>query len=263
MYSANGLMYTEEHSVSFGDIIQTSDGQGNVYYLFSGYNSWDTWHLIPSKNPIIKIAPAQIRSEKAPGRMGAIDTSEYFGRTNYDLRTGDMTFYADTHYLDLETLQQTLLSTLHGKKYKMCLKDDPAYYYEGYFTLGTIEQGDSYPTVTISYQLNPYKLRINPEGSNPVLWDPFNFETDYDYSVIMSDITVSGNTVTYDIYAEDYPFIPTATWVSGNVTVSFGGVSATLSSAGTASLGKASRGTNTLTVSGTGKIKIEWRGGSL
>ena len=96
------------------------------------------------------------------------------------------------------------------------------------------------------------------------IWDTFNFETDYDYYTLMGDpIVVTGTTKTYNIYAMDYSFAPTATWVSGNVTVNFGGVTKTLSSAGSQVLGNTSNGTNILSVSGTGSVQITWRGGSL
>ena len=95
------------------------------------------------------------------------------------------------------------------------------------------------------------------------MWDPFCFETDYDYSIISPNITVNNTPKTFNIYAGEYGFIPTATWVSGHVTVSFGGVQRTLSSAGSVELGKASYGNNILRVSGIGSVKVNWRGGSL
>lgn len=264
MYSANGLMYTGEHSVSFGDIVATSSG-GVPYYTFSGFNSWDTWHLIPSSNIVIAHPEFVSKIDKRSGKPGFLDLTQYFGKVMYSQRVGEINFYADYNFLTSEELYDSLMFGLHGKKMKMMLQDDPGYYYEGYFTLKSISKTASYPVVVIGYQLNPYKIKINPEGSHPVLWDPFNFEKDYDYSVIMENITItSGSAGMYTIYAGDYPFVPTATWVSGSVNVNFGNVLATLNSENTvATLGKASNGSNTLSVTGNGTIKIEWRGGSL
>jgi hypothetical protein len=146
----------------------------------------------------------------------------------------------------------------------MILQDDPDYYYEGRYTVGNWESGASNSAISISYQLDPYKIKILPEGTTPTLWDPFNFEEDYDYYIVLGDaVQVNGTAKTFDIYANDYPFSMTAEWVSGNVIVEFGGVVKTLSSAGSVTLGSAENGKNILRVSGNGSVKLLWRGGSL
>jgi len=265
MYYANGTYYTEEHSVSFGDLV-TRTSEGRIYYDFEDtYNTWRDWYLIPSSRPSVAHPTIVTKYVEIPGADGALDLTDYLtGKPVYGQRQGAFSFYVDNDREHWESIRMKIVSALHGKRMKMRLMDDPNYYYNGRFTVGNYESGADHSGITISYQLEPYKYSLIEEGSIPLLWDPFNFETDYDYYTLLGDdITVTGIQRTFEIYGFDYSFTPTATWVSGNVTVSFGGVTKTLNSAGSQLLGAASNGTNILTVSGNGSVRVTWRGGSL
>lgn len=265
MYQANGTYYTEDHSVSFGDLVTRTSG-GNTTVEFEDIaNTWSDWHLIPSSRPSVAHPSIVTRFVEVPGADGMLDLTTFLtGRPNYGQRQGNLQFIVDNDHENWETIRMKIANTLHGKRLKMRLMDDPGYYYEGRFTVGNWEPGSDHSRIQITYNLEPYKLRITGEGSTPTLWDPFNFETDYDYYTMLgSPISVSNQTKTFYIHAGEYPFTPTATWVSGSVTVSFGGVSRTMSMAGSYTLGKASSGQNTLTVSGNGSIIVTWRGGAL
>lgn len=265
MYRGNGTYYTEEHSISFGDL-KTTTSDGITYTEFDDlYNTWEDWHMIPSSRPSVAHPAPVTKFVEIPGSDSLIDLSTFLtGAIVYGQRQGSFAFVVDNFHEDWEAIRSKIVSALHGKKLKMRLMDDPNFYYEGYFTVGNWESGASNSAISIGYQLAPYKYRVQSEGTEPVIWDTFNFETDYDYyAAFGTDIQVSGTARTFKIYGNDFAFSPTATWVSGNVTVTFGGVTQTLSSSGTKTLGKASMGENTLTVSGTGSVKIEWRGGAI
>ena len=260
MYNQNGVYYSEQHSVSFGDLIdRTSHVDFNV-----AANTWEDWHLIPSSRLSIAHPNVVTNFIELPGKGGMIDLTEAINKKpNYGQRQGSLGFIFDHHFGDVATIYNSIVSMLHGKRIKLRMDDDPAYYYEGRFTVEALEYTDQYPKITISYQLLPYKYKINTDGNRLVIWNTFNFLQDYDYSVFVNGVTVSNETKTYDIYAKDYPFALSVTRVSGTVTVSFGGETKTLSSSGTVEIGKASVGQNELVISGNGKINIEWRGGSL
>ena len=259
MYSANGVYYTEEYSVSFGDLYVPS---GRSYTDFNTVaNTWDTWHLIPSSKPSIAAPTVTTKFVEIPGADGMLDLTEYLtGRPNYGQRNGSIAFYSINPGISNEAIREEMAKVLHGKRLKMRLMSDPGYYYEGRFSVGPIESGANYSGITITYQLDPYKMRIIEDGSGPVIWDTFNFEKDYDYSAIMSEGVTAGS---YYIYAGDYAFAPVVTYVSGNGSVSFGGVTVSISSPGSYSLGRASVGQNVLVVTGSLKVNITWRGGSL
>lgn len=267
MYQSKGTYYTEEHSVSFGDLIQRSSG-GATYTDFSVIaNSWRDWYLIPSSRPSIEHPTANIKYIEIPGSDGMIDLTDYLtGSAQYGMRTGSLSFFIDNGHENHETIRENMMRVLHGKKIKMRLDDDPDYYYDGRFTVGKLEPGASHSSISIGYQVDPYKWNIQFEGTSPKLWDTFNFEKDYDYSTVMyPNITVAtGETKTIQIFSGDCSFHLTVEWVSGSVTASFGGVTRVLTSAGTAVLGQSTKnGYANLVVSGNGAIKALWRGGSL
>lgn len=264
MYQANGTYYTEEHSISFGELMIDNNTSETVFEVLA--NTWADWHLIPSSRPSVVSPGIVSKYVDIPGSDGSLDLSDYLtGRVNYSPRQGQFAFVVDNDHESWETIRQKMINFLHGKKLKMRLEDDPYYYYEGRFTVGNWESGADHSSISIGYNVDPYKYKIESTGSDyPTLWDPFNFETDYDYSILSPNVTVNGNTKTFNIYSGDYAFVPSATWVTGSVTVSFGGVTRTLtSSSRTAELGKSSYGANILSISGIGSVKINWRGGSL
>ena len=266
MYQANGTYYTEEHSVSFGDLVtRTSDGQ--IFVEFNPIaNTWTDWHLIPSSRPAIAHPSFVSKYIEIPGSDGMLDLTDYLtGTAVLGPRQGSLGFYVANKFENWETIRQNIVNAIHGKRMKIMLQDDPGYYYEGRFTVGNWESGADHSAISISYQLDPYKMNIRPEGSDyPTLWDPFNFETDYDYSVFYPNVTVTNSEVkTFDIHTLNFPFEPIITWVSGDVIATFGGVGKRLNSEGSVTLGKATNGMNRLIITGNGTVKVYWRGGSL
>ena len=262
MYQANGTYYTEKHSISFGNLATVNSDTEFVPIA----NTWMDWHLIPSSRPAIAHPSIVTKFIEVPGSDGMLDLTDYLtGKALYGQRQGSISFVVANDFEHWETIRQNITKTLHGKKLKMVLQDDPEYYYEGRFTVGNWESGADHSSISITYNLEPYKIRIHPEGSdNPVIWDTFNFETDYDYSVMSPTIDVNGDVKTFDIYAYDYTFKPTAYWVSGLVNVSFGNTTRAMKADFTeAELGPSSPGHNILRVAGTGSVKVKWRGGSL
>lgn len=266
MYSANGIFYTEEHSLSFGDLYVPS---GESYTDFNiQANTWTDWHLIPSSRPAIMHPSIVTKYIEIPGADGALDLTDYLrGRPNYGQRQGAISFVVANGIEYWESIREKMVRFLHGKRIKMRLEDDPGYYYEGRFTVGNWESGASNSSISISYQLDPYKIKINTEGTTPSEWDTFNFNSDYDYYTTLTGGSNSGSYSagegTYYIYSNDYVFQPIVTWVSGSGTVSFGGMTETMNAAGTRTLGFASIGQNTLTITGSLQVTVEWRGGSL
>lgn len=271
MYQSNGTYYTEEHSISFGNV-KTITEQGKSYDTFDVIaNTWTDWHLIPSSRPSVVPPTIVTKYVEIPGSDGVLDLSNFLtGRPTYGQRQGSFSFIVDNDHEQWEKLRSKITNALHGKKLNMRLEDDPNYFYTGRFTVGNWETGSDHSTVSLSYQLDPYKLRVASEGSVPLPWDPFNFNTDYDYYTTMGDyITVSGTPKDFTLYITEFSLTPIATWVSGSVSVEFGGSTVTLSSAGSKQLPALLSGLSntenakTLRVNGNGSVIIKWRGGSL
>lgn len=160
------------HSITFGTGALDNDGR------FLGKNTWDDWHLIPSSRPVVAQSNVATTYVDIPGRRdGPIDMSEYLtGGVVYGQRSGSFEFYVDNDHEYWETIRMNIASYLHGKRMKMCLEDDPGFYYEGRFTLANFVSEATNSKVTINYAVGPYKYRIKDD--EPWLWDPFNFELD-------------------------------------------------------------------------------------
>lgn len=248
------------HSITFGD--GTLDKNGK----FQGTNTWDDWHLIPSSRPVIASPGVSTKYVEIPGKSGAIDLSEYLtGSVVYGNRTGSLEFYVDNDHEYWETLRGKIINFIHGQELKMCLEDDPNYFWEGRFSFNEWRSEPWNSKVVIDYVVGPFKVSIRENGADPVEWDSFNFETDYDWSLVLQDVVVTGSKKTITIKNGRYPFKLNATMIgTGNVTVTFGGVTKTLTSDGQKEIvGTASYGNNKLIVNGTGKVSFSFRGGSL
>ena len=265
MYQANGTYYTEEHSISFGEIVYNARIGNNVFDVLA--NTWTDWHLIPSSRPSIANPDVVNKFIEIPGYDGLLDLTEYLsGKPNYGQRKGTLSFIVDNGHESWETIRQKIVNFFHGKSMKMRLDDCPDYYYVGRFKVGNLESGADHSKISIEYTLNPFKYKIEMNGSDyPMIWDTFNFETDYDYSSLYPSVVITNNiTRLFVLHSEEYSFVPTVTLIYGNVTFTFGGITRTLTVPDSSvELGKSSYGANTLIVTGTGVFKINWRGGSL
>lgn len=144
----------------------------------SEYNTWDSWHLIPSEPPAISPPEVKTKFVEIPGRNGQLDITDIGGQVRYDYRKGSWSFYIADHSMDREDLYNNLQSLFHGKIVKVYVLDDPYCYYEGRLAIENLNNAKDYSKIGIAYTLNAiaiYPDVINtPEGW---LWDPFNFET--------------------------------------------------------------------------------------
>lgn len=173
----DGNFYTQEEAQELHD--------PNLSYIPKGTHTWHDWHLIPTEKPSIALPPFETNSSEYFGRSGSLDVTDiiYNGIIPYNDRTGKLQFYIDHEKENWIQLRRKIVRTLHGKVVKMVLEDDPGYYFIGRFTLTEISPAASYSKLTLSYQLDPLRYPIVYSDQGNIYWDPFNFETDYDYSV--------------------------------------------------------------------------------
>lgn len=125
---------------------------------FDGANTYTRWHLVPQGIPIIALPEQKKQTVEVPGGNGVLDLS--LSLTKYPVfnrRTGEINFTVLDGY-DTQTIRTNLVSYLHGQRRKMILEDDPDYYYYGYYAVIWTHNNDgTMPTVTIAYDLEPYK----------------------------------------------------------------------------------------------------------
>lgn len=255
------------HAILFGDGT-LQDGQ------FKGLSTYEDFHLIPSSRPTIGMPGVETKFVTIPGRDGTVDLSEFLhsGRPAFGDRSGTFEFVVENDFdpnANPEefwmTIYPKLLNELHGKRLKIVLQeDDPDYYWEGRLTVDSYEADDgNHSKVSISYAVGPFKWRIR-KTSEKMLWDNFNFEKDHDMDPLgLDSVTVSGTTKRITIWGDGAPFQLEVTGISGSPSVTFGGETATVSAGSTVKIGHAAYGNNVIKLTGTGKVSIDWRGGSL
>ena len=157
-------------------------------------NTWDDWHLIPATRPLFNPPTVKENMVNIPGGDGVLDlTASLAGRPTYNNRTGSWIFYVQNGFKDWSVLYSEIMVYLHGQTFKAILEDDPAYFYEGRFSVNQWKSDKDYSQIVINYNVGPYKKEINNTGSD-WLWDPFNFETgiirNYKNLSVLTSLTV-------------------------------------------------------------------------
>src|SRR5690625_7190522 len=96
------------HSITFGD-----------------KNTWDDWHLIPSKRPSFNPPTVKSQYVDIPGGNGVLDLTESLtGYPLYNTRTGSWTFYVENGFKPWDELYSEISNYLHGQKLRAILEDD-------------------------------------------------------------------------------------------------------------------------------------------
>ena len=155
MFNQNGTYYTEEHSVSFGNVV------GNTFLPYA--NSWTDWHLIPSSVPIINIPQVNFKFIDIPGTDDPIDLTEYLTGTNscLGMRSGSFPFIVDNDHEDWESIRMKIANILHGSMLYVRLEDDPTHAFKGRFTLDTWNSGADHSSINIQYELFPETYTVS------------------------------------------------------------------------------------------------------
>lgn len=225
-------------------------------------NTWDSWHLIPKSRPLVNPPRPKTNYVDIPGGNGQIDLTENLtGKPTYENRTGSWTFIAENGFKPWSELYSEIMAHLHGRAMRATLEDDPSYFYEGRFSVSGWDSGANYSTITIDYNLNPYKWSAH-SSTEDWIWDTFNFET----GVIKqySNLSLEEGPVTVDITGREIPAIPVFITSAPGVTMTYGGKTYALS------IGHnvfddivVNEGTYEFTFQGSGTITLQCRGGVL
>lgn len=224
-------------------------------------NTWDDWHLIPATRPLFNPPPVKTNYIEIPGGDGVLDLSTSLtGRPTYGNRTGSWEFYVENDFKDWSELYSEIMVYLHGQSFHAILEDDPAYYYEGRFSVNQWKSDKNWSRIVIDYNVGPYKRDVNGSGER-WLWDPFNFET----GIIRSyrNLVVAG-TLTVEVVGDMLEVTPVITSTVNGIKVTFEDKTYTLTR-GTNEFKNLviHPGINELVFTGNGKISIQVVGGRL
>lgn len=240
-------------------------------------NTWDDWHLIPSSRPVFDQPKPKYNFLEIPGSDGTLDLSEALAnRVLYNNREGSLDFIVANDYRKSWAAGHSQFANwIHGRRLRVVLDDDRSYFYEGRFSIDEWRSNNNgtWSNIVMSYNLEPYKYSLN-SSIEPWLWDPFSFEDGviykYDYIAVGRTGDTSPSTVTVKVVNGLKPAIPKIkiefseypTW-----TIKVNDVTAQFDVNYIAEIEdtrlELQEGENTVTFTGIGIAKIDFRGASL
>lgn len=229
--------YHGEHSVIFGD-----------------KHSWKDWHLIPSAPPVVP--PPKLRTSYVdiPGTNGSVDISEILtGYPMFENRTGSMSFLFLTEFGSSREMYQQILNTVHGRRMKVILTDEPEYYYEGRVTVKEYSISSQYSGFSFDYTFAPYKIQthVSPGYKDIVIDGEKVIKINVGNSPMRVTPLVTVDGAENLTAVLERPGKPAATiTLLANTTMRYPGLTV-------------GPGGGTLTVTGNGTITMDIRGGSL
>ncbi len=207
------------------------------------------------------VPPPEIKENEIdiPGKDGAVDLTDFFGRVFYKNRLIRMEFGQINDRRTWPYIYSEILNKFHGRNCKIIFDDDPKYYWIGRVSVDEYKRTLRLGELTITVNAKPYKYEI-VSSDEEWLWDPFDFEN----GIIREykNIKVSG-TLDFVVDGSPMPVVPEIL-VSTDMQVRFKGKTHTLK----VGINKIYDieildGQNILTFIGNGIVTIKYRGGSL
>jgi hypothetical protein len=225
---------------------------------FGTKNSYDDFGLILTDKDIGFPEP-KLEKVDVIGADGVIDLSEVLNDDiKYKTRKLQFTFTVLKGNKYWASTVADIANYLHGKKLRIQMDFDPAYYYTGRCKINSFKTSKRLCTITIDAECEPYRLDING-NSEKWLWDTFSFQNGF---IRVNAVTVNGS-LQVNLQNQRKIVSPTFT-CSTAMTVTFDGVTYNLPKGKTQVLGiRLQYGTNYVTFKGNGTVKIEYQGGAL
>ena len=208
---------------------------------FGNLHSFYEWGLILSSKEIQSPSPKTNLIE-IEGGDGVLDLTEFFGDIKYNNRKLTFDFskmdIVPDGFLALFSLVQ---NTIHGRKMKIILDDDPANYYFGRVTVNEWKSDKNIGQIVIEVDAEPYKYKAAE-------------------TVVSRAVSGSAEIILTNSRKRVVPVITT----DAEMTFSFGNYSARIS-AGTFRIPELElvEGDNLVTVTGTGNVSFRYQEGGL
>lgn len=168
------------------DVLGTPDS--NFFKDFYVKDTYDSWGLIPTQRPSVPPPAVKTKYVDIPGADSKLDfTSSLVGYPLLDNRTGSWNFMIDREFVDKnwpdqniektwQDLYSEIMDWLQGNNLCAVLEDDQSWYYVGRFWVSALNSEQKYTTITINYDVKPYKRAMFIDNSNGNwLWDGFDF----------------------------------------------------------------------------------------
>ena len=107
-------------------------------------------------SPSVKVNKIDIE-----GADSSLDLTDFFGEPKYEDVKHRFVFSAIVPQSDFLSLFSTIKNTLHGKKMRIILDDDPLFYYLGRLHVSSFTNDKNIGQVSIEADCEPYKYKLN------------------------------------------------------------------------------------------------------
>lgn len=207
---------------------------------FNNLHTYDDLHMILTTKEIGSPAVKEQKIDIA-GADGVLDMTDFFGDVNYDNVHHVFTFSVIGKASAFPPAFSAIKNALHGKKCRIVMDDDPAFYYIGRIHVGNFTNERNIGQIQIECDCEPWKYKRN--------------ETIVTY-------TIDG-TKSFFLTNGRKRAVPVIT-ASDTMTILYGGYSWTVD-AGTYTITEMElkHGDNAVTVDGNGTITFKWQEGEL
>ena len=127
---------------------------------FGDKHSYYEWGLILSKKEIQSPNP-KVNQIDIEGGDGVLDLTDFFGGVNYENRSLSFEFKKMDIVQDgFLALYSLVLNTIHGKKMRIVLDDDPLNYYFGRVTINEWKSDKKMGVIVVEVDAEPYKYKL-------------------------------------------------------------------------------------------------------
>ena len=230
------------------------------------YNTYDDWNLYITNTDCIGEPKQYTKYIEVPGRSGLLDLSETVaGRQIYTSREIKMVLAGPRDKTTWNAAISILRNRINGKICHVIFDDDPLYYWRGRIDIKDFSSVLNLGTLTIDLPTaDPYKYSVI-SSAEPWLWDPFNFETDMITYIGAVTISGSGSLTIPNGHMPTTPDIVVSDKTSTNFTVAYSGITyaLTVGSNKIPAIMVGGKEDVTLDFTGSAKVQIVYRGGSL
>lgn len=221
-------------------------------------HTYTDFNMIPKSK--ITFDPPAVKTQyiDVTGSDGMLDyTQALTGSVKYENRVGTIEFVVLTPNL-YATVYSQLMAFFHGKLMRVILDDDDDYFYQGRFSVNSWKSKEGASTISIDYNLEPYKYFIDTTASHDWLWDDL-----FDNVIYYGTFTVNGSKARNLINPSSAAITPKFI-CSGVMSVLFNGITYVLSVGETTAPGfSLTPGNNTMTFSGNGNVLVDYAIGAI
>lgn len=230
------------------------------------YHTLSDWGLYVQNSDCIGAPVQYTKYIEVPGRNGLLDVSEAIsGRQIYTSRPIRIELAGIRERKNWDGVISEFRNKINGRICRIIFDNDPGYYWRGRVKVEDFDAGLGIGTFVINIPTaEPYKYSLI-SSTEPWLWDPFNFETDMITYIGAITISGSGSITLPHGHMPTTPDLVVSNKTSGTFTVTYDGDTYDLS-VGTNRIPSIMVGGDedvTLTFTGSAKVEIVYRSGSL